>query len=234
MLPARSTNHGKIGKSPRCSSCVQLSTWHLMVLMTPRNSITLLLRHVVMSATSTHYAVCAPIAKWHVCCFIFSPLSCSWLVSRASSYSPVYCSCFSFSSNSSLLRLSSHHHLSSKLFNFCFSLLHFVPDLTGLFVTLELPLCLFPSAVQTTPPSSQLDHQCADPEQVLQHLWTCLSFLHLCLTCLSHRFLSRRSRLSLTLLLLWPCPAILRLTTCFPAVSNTDLESSALSLVLMT
>ena len=27
-----------------------------------------------------------------------------------------------------------------------------------------------------------------DAKQVLQHLWTCLSFLRICLTCLSHRF----------------------------------------------
>ena len=121
---------------------MQLFTWHLMVLLTPRNSITLLLRHVVMSATSTHYAVCAPIAKWHVCCFMFSP-------------SLLQLACFSgklvlssllflllFLLQLLLLRLSSHHHLSSKLFNFCFSLLHFVPDLTGLFVTLELTVVL--------------------------------------------------------------------------------------------
>ena len=30
----------KIGESSRSSSCVQLSTWHLVVLMTPRNNIT--------------------------------------------------------------------------------------------------------------------------------------------------------------------------------------------------
>ena len=40
MLPACSTDHSKIGESSRSSSCVQLSTWHLMVLMTPRNNIT--------------------------------------------------------------------------------------------------------------------------------------------------------------------------------------------------
>ena len=40
MLPTCSTNHGKIGESFRSSSCVQLSTWHLVVLMTPRNNIT--------------------------------------------------------------------------------------------------------------------------------------------------------------------------------------------------
>ena len=39
MLPACSTNHGKIGVSSRSSSCVQIYTWHLTVLMTPRNNI---------------------------------------------------------------------------------------------------------------------------------------------------------------------------------------------------
>ena len=39
MLPACSTNHGKIGESSRSSSCVQLSTCHSKVLMTPRNNI---------------------------------------------------------------------------------------------------------------------------------------------------------------------------------------------------
>ena len=38
--PACSTNHGKIGESSWSSSCVQLSTWHLMFLMTPRSTIT--------------------------------------------------------------------------------------------------------------------------------------------------------------------------------------------------
>ena len=40
MLHACSTNHGKIGESSRSSSCVQLSTWHSVVLMTPRHNIT--------------------------------------------------------------------------------------------------------------------------------------------------------------------------------------------------
>ena len=157
----------QIGESSR-SSCVQLSTWHLMVLMTPRKNITAcathlfesfspltassvvtsgflqfsaserfdrcclcvthcsvetwlekitvhgcywsprqaftpFLRHVVMSATSAHHAVCALIAERHVCCFVFFPFSCSRFVSGACSHSPVCCSCFSLSFNSSFI-----------------------------------------------------------------------------------------------------------------------------------
>ena len=53
--------------------------------------------HSFASTRATHHAVCAPVAEWHVCCFEFFPLSCSWLVSWACSHSPVCCSCFSFS-----------------------------------------------------------------------------------------------------------------------------------------
>ena len=40
MHPACSTNHGLTGESSLSGSCVLLSTWHLIVLMIPRNSIT--------------------------------------------------------------------------------------------------------------------------------------------------------------------------------------------------
>ena len=56
-------------------------------------------------------------------------------------------------------------------------------------------------------------------------------FLHLAFHIVS---LSRRIRLSFTLLLLWPCSAILRLVACFPTIPTTSLGSSARSLVLVT
>ena len=66
----------------------------------PRQLLTPLLRHLVMSATSAHHAVCAPIAEMHACCFMLFPFSCSRFVSWTHSHSPVCCSCFSFSINS--------------------------------------------------------------------------------------------------------------------------------------
>ena len=74
----------------------------------PRHCLTSFLQHVVMSTTSAHHAVCAPIAERHVCCFVFFPFSCSRFVSWACSHSPVL---LLLLLQLLPLRLSSHPHL---------------------------------------------------------------------------------------------------------------------------
>ena len=93
------------------------------------------------------------------------------------------------------------------------------------------PLCLFPSVVQTMPPSSQ-PSSVVDSTQVLQNLWIFLSFLYPCLICLSHHFPFQEN---LTVLdsAAKAVPSSPSIDDLFSLNSNTDLESSACLLVPM-
>ena len=85
------------------------------------------------------------------------------------------------------------------------------------------------------PPSSQPGSD-VDSTQVLQHLWICLSFHHLCLICLSHHFPFQENWTVLDSVAVAICqgssssPCIGDL---FSRSSNTDLEFSVCLLVLM-
>ena len=91
------------------------------------------------------------------------------------------------------------------------------------------PSCLFPSVVQTMPPSSQLG-SVVDSTKVLQHLWIFLPLIHPCLICLSHHipFQENLTVLDFAAVALPSSPSNDDL---FSRNSNTDLESSACLLV---